>query len=121
MGTSGAELLVQFQKLGCANRCSCGCGARPASSSAATRPTKAAEIKQWLNRVCDTFNMPNGWPRLPLLGPLMHRKSNTHYKDAMIAAIAKVHQLRVVTPNLSDFSRFYVPLLNPFSDGLTPR
>ena len=51
----------------------------------------------------------------------MHRKSNTHYKDAMIAAIAKVHQLRVVTPNLSDFSRFDVPLLNPFSDGLAPR
>jgi len=51
----------------------------------------------------------------------MHRKSNTHYKDAMIAAIAKVHQLRVVTPNLNDFSRFDVPLLYPFSDGLTPR
>lgn len=84
-------------------------------------PTKAAEIEQWLNRVSDTFNMPNGWPRLPLLGPLMHRKSNTHYKDAMIAAIAKVHQLRVVTPNLNDFSRFDVPLLYPFSDGLTPR
>jgi len=84
-------------------------------------PTKEAEIEQWLNRVCDTFNIPDGWPRLPLLGPLMHRKSNTHFKDAMIAAIAKVHQLTVVTPNLSDFNRFDVPLLNPFSDGLAPR
>ncbi len=36
-------------------------------------------------------------------------------EDAMIAAIAKVHQLTVVTRNVGDFSRFDVPLLNPFT------
>ena len=36
-------------------------------------------------------------------------------EDAMIAAIAKVHQLTVVTRNVTDFHRFEVPLLNPFT------
>ena len=45
----------------------------------------------------------------------MHRQSETLYEDAMIAAIAKVHHLTVVTRNVADFSRFEVPLLNPFS------
>ena len=34
----------------------------------------------------------------------------------MIAAIAKVHQLTVVTRNVGDFSHFEVPLLNPFTN-----
>jgi predicted nucleic acid-binding protein len=50
----------------------------------------------------------------------MHRQSGTLYEDAMIAAIAKVHQLTVVTRNVSDFSRFEVPLLNPFTWGGEP-
>ena len=45
----------------------------------------------------------------------MHRQSETLYEDAMIAAIAKVHQLTVVTRNVGDFSHFGVPLLNPFT------
>ena len=32
-------------------------------------PTKAAEIKQWLNRVCDTFNI------LPMDGPTLMSSS----------------------------------------------
>ena len=72
--------------------------------------------------MCDTFNiLLKDGPAFCSWAQLMHRKSNTHYKDAMIGAIAKVHQLTVVTPNLSDFSRFDVPLLNPFSVGLAPR
>ena len=46
----------------------------------------------------------------------MHRQSDTLYEEAMIAAIAKVHQLTVVTRNVTDFKRFAVPLLNPFPD-----
>ena len=49
----------------------------------------------------------------------MHRQSDTHDEDAMIAAIAKVHQLTVVTRNVDDFSRFEVPLLNPFTSSVT--
>ncbi len=45
---------------------------------------------------------------------LMHRRSDTLYEDAMIAAIAKVNGLVVVTRNVSDFANFEVALLNPF-------
>ena len=45
----------------------------------------------------------------------MHRQSDTLYEDAMIATIAKAHQLTVVTRNVGDFSHFAVPLLNPFT------
>jgi predicted nucleic acid-binding protein len=44
----------------------------------------------------------------------MHRKSDTLYQDAMIAAIAKVNGLAVVTRNIADFGSFGVGLLNPF-------
>ena len=77
---------------------------------------KADAIERWLDQVCNTFNI------LTLDGPafrrwaqLMHRQSDTLYEDGMIAAIAKVHQLTVVTRNVGDFSHFEVPLLNPFT------
>ena len=45
---------------------------------------------------------------------LMHRRSDTLYEDAMIAATAQVHGLTVVTRNVADFAVFGVPLFNPF-------
>ena len=44
-------------------------------------------------------------PAFRCWAPLMHRQSETLYEDAMIAAIA----------NVADFSRFELPLFNPFS------
>ncbi|MFI0402474.1 MAG: type II toxin-antitoxin system VapC family toxin [Cyanobium sp.] len=77
--------------------------------------TKAAELEQWLNRVCDTFSvLPMDGPAFRCWARLMHRLSDTLYEDAMIAAIARVHQLTVVTRNLNDFRRFDVPLFDPF-------
>ena len=77
--------------------------------------SKAAEIEQWLNRVCDTFSiLPMDGPAFRCWARLMHRQSDTLYEDAMIAAIAKVHQLTLVTRNVSDFRRFDVPLIDPF-------
>jgi len=84
-------------------------------------PTKATEIEQWLNRVCDTFNiLAMDGPAYRCWAQLMHRQSDTLYENAVIAANAQVHQLTVVTHNLNDFSRFDIPLLNPFSVGLSP-
>lgn len=45
---------------------------------------------------------------------LIHRKSDTLNEDAMIAAIARIHRLTVVTRNVGDFARFGVTAMNPF-------
>ena len=82
-------------------------------------PAKADETEHWLDQVCDTFNILSlDGPAFRCWARLMHRQSDTLYEDAMIAAIAKVHQLTVVTRNVADFGRFDVPLFNPFGvDG----
>ena len=46
---------------------------------------------------------------------LLHPQPDTLYEDAMISAIAPVHQLTLVTRNVADFSGFELPLLNPFA------
>ena len=79
-------------------------------------PTKAAEIEQWLVQVSCTYNiLPMDGAAFRCWARLMHRQSDTLYEDAMIAAIARVHQLTVVTRNVADFSRFGVELINPFT------
>ena len=45
---------------------------------------------------------------------LMHRKSDTLYEDAMIAATAKVHGLTLVTRNVADFNALGLEVFNPF-------
>ena len=75
---------------------------------------KAAEIETWLARVAISYNViPLDAAAFRVWAQLMHRKSETIYEDAMIAAIAKVHGLTVVTRNTGDFKSFGVPLLNP--------
>lgn len=44
----------------------------------------------------------------------MHRKSDTLYEDAMIAATAKVHGLTVATRNVADFQALGFEVFNPF-------
>ena len=79
-------------------------------------PAKAAEIEQWLDQVSCTYNiLPMDGAAFRCWAQLMQRQSDTLYEDAMIAAIAKVHKLTVVTRNVADFSRFEVALINPFS------
>ena len=76
---------------------------------------KAAEIEAWLEQVTETYNVISmdarafrSWARL------MHRRTDDLIEDAMIAAIAAVHNLTVVTRNVRDFGVFNVPTLNPF-------
>lgn len=76
---------------------------------------KALEIQGWLELVAASYNvLPMDAPTFRAWAKLMHRKSDTVYEDAMIAATAKVHGLTVVTRNVADFKAFGVPLLNPF-------
>ncbi len=77
--------------------------------------TKAAEIERWADLVAASYNiLPMDAQTFRVWARLLHRKSDTLYEDAMIAATAIVHKLTVVTRNVDDFAHFSVPLLNPF-------
>ena len=77
---------------------------------------KAATIERWSDKVADTYNvLPMTAEIFRLWAKLMHKQSDTVYEDAMIAATALIHKLTVVTRNVSDFERFEVKIINPFS------
>lgn len=76
---------------------------------------KAVEIQAWLELVAGTYNvLPMDGEAFRCWGRLMHRRTESLYEDAMIAATASVHALTAVTRNVADFALFDVPLLNPF-------
>ena len=85
-------------------------------------PVRASELETWLHMVMDTYSILDmdatafrEWARL------MHRQSNTLIQDALIAAVANVHRLTVVTRNVRDFEQLGVQVLDPFAlPGSTP-
>ena len=77
--------------------------------------TKAAEIEAWLDLVAQSYNvLPMDGATFRTWARLIHRRSDTLYEDAMIAATAAIHNLTVVTRNVADFGQFDVRVLNPF-------
>jgi len=78
-------------------------------------PDKALEIEAWLDLVAGAYNvLPMDAATFRAWARLMHRKSDTLYEDAMIAATAKVHGLTVATRNVADFKALGIEVFNPF-------
>jgi predicted nucleic acid-binding protein len=76
---------------------------------------KASAIEAWLDQLSESNTiLPMDGRAFRCWAQLMHRRSDTLYEDAMIAAIALVHGLTVVTRNVKDFDGFGVALFNPF-------
>jgi toxin FitB len=78
---------------------------------------KVREIEVWLDEVEASQNLLSmdtvcfrEWARL------MEGKSEHLLEDAMIAATARVHHLKVATRNTSDFALLSVDLFNPFKN-----
>lgn len=81
-------------------------------------PNKAREIEGWLERVVGSYNvLPMDAKTFRAWARLMHRKSDTLYEDAMIAATAQVHGLTVATRNVSDFNALGLEVFNPFASA----
>ena len=79
-------------------------------------PDKAEEIETWLERVIDAYEvLPVGAAAFREWARLMHRQTDNLLQDALIAAVAIVHRLTVVTRNTRDFEHLKVPVLNPFT------
>ena len=78
-------------------------------------PGKAKDIEAWLALVAAAYNvLPMDAATFRAWARLMHRKSDTLYEDAMIAATAKVHGLTVATRNVADFKALGMEVFNPF-------
>jgi predicted nucleic acid-binding protein len=78
-------------------------------------PAKAAEIETWLDQVAASYNiLPMDARAFRIWARFMHGRSDDLIEDAMIAAIAAVHNLKVVTRNARDFERLGVATVDPF-------
>ena len=79
-------------------------------------PAKAGEIEAWLERLLDAYDvLPVDAAAFRQWARLMHRQADKLLQDALIAAVAIVHRLIVVTRNTRYFDQFDVPVLNPFA------
>jgi toxin FitB len=82
----------------------------------ANDPAKAAEINSWADELAATWNvLPMDTRAFRIWAKLMSGRPNELFQDAMIAAIARLYALTVVTRKVKDFEGFGVEVVNPFA------
>jgi len=80
--------------------------------------TRADELEAWLGQVIDSFSvLPADGAAFQEWARLKHRQPDSLMEDALIAAVAVVHQLTVATRNERDFDQLGVVSFNPFEGG----
>jgi toxin FitB len=52
---------------------------------------------------------------LDVMNSLARKRQSVHFADSLIAAVAHVHQLTVVSRNAKDFTALNVPVFNPWT------
>ena len=79
-------------------------------------PVQAAELEAWLDaRLLGRFDvLPVDAAAFREWARLMHGRSETLIVDALIAAVAVVHRLTVVTRNVRDFEGLGVAVVDPW-------
>ena len=76
---------------------------------------KASEIEAWLQKVLVSHGvLPMDASAFRVWGRLMNSRSDILTEDAMIAATAIVHRLKVVTSNVRDFAQLGMDVVDPF-------
>ncbi len=76
---------------------------------------KALDIESWVDQLEASYNvLPMDARCFREWARLMEGKPDHLLEDAMIAAIARVHGLKVATRNESDFALLGAEFLNPF-------
>jgi len=79
---------------------------------------KAAEIEAWIDQILEIWNvLAMDAATFRMTAKLMHRRSSDLFEDAMIAATAHVHGLKVATRNVKDFRHFGVDVFNPYASA----
>ena len=79
---------------------------------------RADEMEAWLGQVIDSFSvLPADGAAFQEWARLKHRQPDSLMEDALIAAVAVVHQLTVATRNERDFDQLGVVSFNPFEGG----
>ena len=81
-------------------------------------PVKAQQLEDWLALMAGAYNvLPIDAAAFTAWARLMHRKSDTLYEDAMIAATAQVHGLTIATRHVADFQAVGLEVVNPLKQA----